>query len=61
MNLKELKEYVSTQIEVINEEVLTDYEDNPIKWKYRKEWYEGQKTAYWDILLKLDDEEYNES
>ncbi len=45
MNLKELKEYVEKQIKKL--------EKSPIKDCLNRGWFEGQKTAYENILKKL--------
>jgi len=51
MNLEELKEYVEKQIK--------NLEKSPIKDCLNRGWFEGQKTAYENILKKLNNMEKN--
>jgi len=45
MNLEEIKEYINKQIK--------NLEKSPIKDCLNRGWFEGQKTAYENILKKL--------
>lgn len=49
MNLEEIKEYLNEQIK--------NLEKNPIKDCLNRGWFEGQKTAYENILKKLNNME----
>lgn len=53
---KEFEEYINEQIKNL-EEFLSTFETNPLKDCLNRGWYEGQKTAYENVLKKLNNME----